>query len=127
METPLNMDDRYGRKRSNWRFLPYAIFMTLIGWLFWVGFYHSNPTVTANLLSFKELNEKTMGITFEITRNDPKQAIDCTLTAIDIDKIIVGEIVHRIPAGEKNVRVSTEIPTRSHSVSAFVVRCFAAN
>jgi hypothetical protein len=127
MSSALDMDDRYGRKRSPLRFIPYAIFVALLGWLFWVGFYHSNPTVTANLLSFKELNEKTMGITFEITRNDPNQAIDCALTARDLDKIIVGEIVHRIPAGEKNLRVSTEIPTRAHSVSASVVRCFAAD
>lgn len=127
MSGALDMNDRYGLKRSRLRFLPILIFVSLIGWLFWAGFYHSNPTVTANLLSFKEINEKSMGITFEITRSNPDQAIDCTLTARDLDKIIVGEIVHRIPAGEKNLRVSTEIPTRSHSVTASVVRCFAAN
>ena len=127
MSGALDMNDRYGRKPSRLRFLPILIFVSLIGWLFWAGFYHSNPTVTANLLSFKEINEKSMGITFEITRSNPNQAIDCTLTASDLDKIIVGEIVHRIPSGEKNLRVSTEIPTRSHSVTASVVRCFAAN
>ena len=127
MSGALDMDDRYGRNRSRLRFLPILIFVSLIGWLFWAGFYHSNPTVTANLLSFKEINEKSMGITFEITRSNPNQEINCTLTARDIDKIIVGEIVHRIPAGEKNLRVSAEIPTRSHSVTASVVRCFAAN
>ena len=127
METPLNMDDRYGRKRSNWRFLPYAIFSALLLWLFWSASHHSNPTVTANLLSFKEVNEKSMGITFEITRSDPNQAIDCTLNAVDYDKFVVGEIVHRIPAGQKHLRVTTNIPTRVHSVSASVVRCVAAN
>ena len=127
METPLNMDDRYGRKRSNWRFLPYAIFSALLLWLFWSASHHSNPTVTANLLSFKEVNEKSMGITFEITRRDPNQAIDCTLNAVDYDKFVVGEIVHRIPAGQKHFRVTTNIPTRVHSVSASVVRCVAAN
>lgn len=126
MSEPLDMDDRYGRKSSPLRFIPYAIFAALVGWLFWTGYFHSNPTVTANLISFKEVNEKSMGITFEITRNDPKQAIDCTLTAVDLDKFIVGEIVHRIPAGEKHLRVTTQIPTRVHSVSASVVRCYAA-
>jgi hypothetical protein len=127
MSSSLDMDDRYGRKRSRFRVIPYLIFVALVGWLFWTGFYHSNPTVTANLLSFKEVSEKTMGITFEITRNDPAQNIDCRLTAVDFDKFIVGEVVHRIPAGEKHVRVYAEIPTRARSVSADVVRCFAAN
>ncbi len=127
MSQPLDMDDRYGRKRSPMRFIPFAIFAGLVGWLFWAGYFHSNPTVTANLISFKEMNEKSMGITFEITRKDPNQAIDCTLTAVDFDKFIVGEIVHRIPAGEKNLRVTTQIPTRVKSVSASVVRCYAAN
>ena len=68
-----------------------------------------------------------MGITFEITRNNSKQEIDCTLAAVDLDKFVVGEIVHRIPSGEKHVRVTAKIPTRVHSVSASVVRCFAAN
>jgi hypothetical protein len=123
----LDMDDRYGRKRTPLRFLPYAIFSLLIIWLFWSASYHSNPTVTANLLSFKEVSEKSMGITFEITRNNPKQPIDCTLNAVDLDKYVVGEIVHRIPAGAKHLRVTTEIPTRVHSVSASVVRCVGAN
>lgn len=127
MSNELDLDDRYGRKRSPVRWIPYAIFLALIGWLFWTAFYHSNPTVTANLISFKELNEKSMGITFEITRNNPNQSIDCTLIAVDLDKFIVGEIVHNIPAGEKHERVEAMIPTRVHSVSASVVRCFAAN
>lgn len=127
MSQPLDMDDRYGRKKSPYRVIPFLIFAGLIGWLFWAGYFHSNPTVTANLLSFKEINNKSMGITFEITRNNPNQVIDCRLTASDYDKFIVGEIVHRIPAGEKHLRVTTQIPTRVHSVSASVVRCYAAN
>ena len=86
METPLNMDDRYGRKRSNWRFLPYAIFMALIGWLFWVGFYHSNPTVTANLLSFKELNEKTQML-FENNDQESPLLISMRQKQIENDKL----------------------------------------
>ena len=127
MSGALDMKDRYGRKPSRLRLFPFLIFLLLILWLFWTAFYHSNPTVTANLLSFKEVNEKSMSITYEITRENPEQAIDCRLTAVDLDKFIVGEKVHRIPAGSKHLRVTTDIPTRAHSVSASVVRCFAAN
>ena len=125
MNQPLDMDDRYGRKRSKYRLLPYLIFIALIGWLFWSGFYHANPTVSANLISFKEIDSKSIGITFEITRANPKQAIDCTLTAVDNAKFIVGEIVHHIPSGANHEVITTAIPTRVHSVSASVVRCFA--
>ena len=127
MSGALDMNDRYGRKPSRLRLFPFLIFLLLILWLFWTAFYHSNPTVTANLLSFKEVNEKSMSITYEITRENPEQAIDCRLTAVDLDKFIVGEKVHHIPAGVKHLRVTTDIPTRAHSVSASVVRCFAAN
>ena len=130
VNTPMNnldMDDRYGRKRTPFRFVLYALFIALIGWLFWTGIYHSNPEIRANLISFKEVNEKSMSITFDLTRRDPNQVIDCRLTAVDIDKYIVGEIVHRIPAGQKFLRVITEIPTRTHSVSASVVRCYPAD
>jgi hypothetical protein len=126
----LDLDDRYGRKRTPVRFAKYLIFALLFGalftWLVWSATYHSNPTVVPNLISFKESNEKSMGIKFEITRNDPNQPIDCKLTAVDIDKYVVGEITYRIPAGDRHEVISTQIPTRAHSVSASVERCVAA-
>lgn len=68
-----------------------------------------------------------MGIKFEITRNDPKQVIQCTLSAVDIKMNVVGEISYRIPEGSKHQVVSTVIPTRAHSVSASVERCVPIN
>ena len=127
----LDLDDRYGRKRKPTRFVVYAIFASLfallIAWLFWSASYHSNPTVTSNLISFKEINEKSMGIKFEITRNNPKQVIQCTLSAVDIKMNVVGEISYRIPEGSTHEVISTEIPTRAHSVSASVERCVPIN
>ena len=55
MSGQLNMDDRYGRKKSPLRVIPYLIFALLIGWLFWSATHHSNPTVAVNLISFKEI------------------------------------------------------------------------
>lgn len=127
----LDLDDRYGRKRKPMRFVVYAIFASLfallIAWLFWSASYHSNPTVASNLISFKEISEKSMGINFEISRNNPKQVIQCTLSAVDIKMNVVGEITYRIPAGSKRRVISTEIPTRAHSVSASVERCVPIN
>ena len=119
----LDLEDRYGRKRSSLRYLLYLIFLALLGWLYWSGSYHSNPVVVPNLISFKAIDEKQMGINFEITRRDPNQAITCRLTAIDIDKYIVGEVEYRVAPGDKHMTISTTIPTRSKSVSASVVSC----
>ena len=130
---PLDLDDRYGRKKANkgnqfgLRTLVIAVFIALVAWLFWSAFYHSNPTVSANLMSFKAVNEKSMGIKFEITRRDRQQPITCRLTAVDIDKFIVGEIQYRIAPGAKHEIIETQIPTRAQSVSASVVRCVVSS
>lgn len=122
----LNMDDRYGRKKSPFRAVPILIFLALLAWLIWSATFHSNPEMRATLISFKEANPKSMVINFEIVRSNPKQAILCTLTATDYDQYVVGEIQYRIPAGAKREVISTAIPTRSHSVSAGVNRCIRA-
>ena len=126
-ESPLDLDDRYGRTRTNGqrsaRLMLIALIIFLFAWFIWAATYHSDPSVKANLISFKAVNEKSMGIKFQVTRNDPNQALDCRLIAVDIDKYVVGEITYRVPAGQKNQIVETQIPTRSYSVSASVARC----
>ena len=127
---PLDLDDRYGRKKVNrtWsRSLVIAIFMALVAWLFWSAAYHSNPTVSANLMSFNAVSEKSMSIRFEITRHNGEQPITCRLTAVDIDKFIVGEIQYRIAPGAKHEVIETQIPTRALSVSASVARCVVSS
>lgn len=131
----LDLDDRYGRKRSRSRFFGYLIYLILalisLIWLIWSGSYHSNPVVDPNLISFHAIDDKNMGITFEITRRDPKQAITCRLTAVDIDKYFVGEVQYRIPpttksrnqGSDKHLVITTKISTRSRAVSASVVSC----
>lgn len=123
---PLDLNDRYGRKPINrtWsRTLIFVAFIALATWLIWSAIFHSNPEIRANLLSFKAVNEKSMGIKFEINRRDGRKPFTCRLTAVDIDKFIVGEIQYRIAPGEKQLIIDTVIPTRAQSVSASVVRC----
>ena len=126
-EELLDMDDRYGRKPTNCRFVGKAFIVTLVlalfAWLLWAANYHSDPAVKVNLISFKAVNEKSMGINFQVIRRDPAKVVECRLVAVDIDKYVVGEQTMQVPAGKKNVKVSAEIPTRSLSVSASVSRC----
>ncbi len=127
MSQPLDLDDRYGRKPPRSRYLAYLLFVALFGWILWSALHHSKPEITATLVSFKTVSEKSISITFEVIRRDPDNPLDCRLTAVDIDKFIVGEITYRVVPGEKRNVITTEIPTRSRSVSASVVRCTAAN
>lgn len=124
---PLDLDDRYGRKKTlgqiSGKVFVIGLIIILFGWFLWAATYHSDPKVKTNLISFKAVDEKSMGIKFQITRNDPNQVLECTLIAVDIDKYVVGEITYRVPAGQKSQIIETQIPTRSYSVSASVDRC----
>ena len=123
----LDLDDRYGRTRTRsqlfGRVLTVALILSLFGWLLWAANYHSDPQIKVTLISFKAVNEKAMGIDFQVSRRDPKSPVECQLVAVDIDKYVVGEISYRIPPGKKRETISTTIPTRSYSVSASVSRC----
>lgn len=125
--SPLDFDDRYGRTRTKGqitaRIFLVALILSLFAWFIWAATYHSDPSFKANLISFKAVDEKNMGIKFQITRNDSDKALDCRLIAVDIDKYVVGEITYRVPSGQKSQIVETLIPTRSYSVSASVARC----
>lgn len=126
-EAALDFNDRYGRTRTRGqtlgKILIIALVITFLGWLFWAANFHSDPQVKVNLISFKTINEKSMGIKFEVTRRNPDQVLECRLVALDIDKYVVGEISVQVPAGLKSQIVNTQIPTRSKSVSASVSRC----
>jgi hypothetical protein len=123
----LDLDDRYGRTRTRaqiaGKFFTITLILALFSWLLWAANYHSDPAIKVNLISFKAVNEKSMGINFQVTRRDPNQSLTCRLVAVDIDKYVVGEISYRVPPGKKSETISTIIPTRSYSVSASVSRC----
>lgn len=126
-EEYLDLNDRYGLATTRGRVLErvfvLAVSLSLIAWLLWSANYHSDPQIKSDLISFKSVNEKSMGINFQITRRDPGQPIECRLVAVDIDKYVVGEISYRIPAGKKRELITALIPTRSYAVSASVSRC----
>lgn len=130
-EEYLDLNDRYGLANTRGRVIErvfiIALALSLITWLFWSANYHSDPQIKADLISFKAVSEKSIGINFQIIRREPGQSIECRLVAVDIDKYVVGEISYRIPAGKKRELISALIPTRSYAVSASVSRCTATS
>lgn len=126
-EETLDFDDRYGRTNTRGltmgKVLIVALVIALSGWLIWAANFHSDPAVKVNLISFKAIDEKNMGIKFQVIRRDPEKKVECRLIAVDIDKYVVGEVSVNVPAGEKNQIIESQIPTRSLAVSASVSRC----
>ncbi|NCW35068.1 MAG: DUF4307 domain-containing protein [Actinobacteria bacterium] len=124
-ETQEFLRQRYGIKESSrWRLVAVGILIIGIPWLIWTALYHSNPEIRFSLVSFTSIDEKSISITFDITRKDPATPLRCTLVARDFDKNVVGESEELIPpAKEKLVRHTATIPTRLKAVNADVLRC----
>lgn len=121
-----NYEQRYGRS-SQKRWLPYAIAFAIAGiaWSLWAGIYHANPAIRSQIISFDITGEKEISIRYSIERTDPAQVVICTLTAMDIDKNVVGQIDDTIAAGSERSEQTTIIPARITPVTASITRCRA--
>jgi hypothetical protein len=127
-ETQAYLNQRYGITKSNksWRWIAGLLLILGIPWLLWSAWHHSNPVIQSSLVSFSPIDEKSIEITFDITRRNPEQSVLCTLVARDIDKNVVGESDLSIaPSSERIIRESATIPTRLRAVNAAVLRCIA--
>lgn len=128
-ETLELLQQRYGRSKSPkaWKFLAALLLAVFLPWLTWSAWHHSNPEIRVTLISFQNVTEKSIEITYLVERRDPQQPLKCTLLARDIDKNIVGEIEDFIPASSNgSTTKTTTIPTRIAPVNAAVLECNAA-
>ena len=119
-------EERYGKTGGN-RWVAYAFGFAIVGlfWIFWAGLHHSNPAISEQLISFEVTGEKEISIRYSIHRTDPDQVVICTLTAMDQDKNVVGQIDDTIAAGSARREQITAIPARTTPVSASIARCRA--
>ena len=118
---------RYGRSGTNlWKYSALLLLAIGLPWLMWSAWYHSNPPTRVALISFKPIDTRSIEITFELDRRDPKSAQICTLVARDFDKNIVGEIDFNVPSSKTNpLKITTVIPTRLEAVNAGILECRA--
>ena len=116
---------RYGAARKNyWKYLALALLVIGLPWLMWSAWYHSNPETRVTLVSFKPIDDRSIEITFDIDRRDPKVAHTCTLIARDYEKNVVGEIdIPVSPSDSSPTQVRAVIPTRLAAVNAGVLEC----
>jgi hypothetical protein len=128
MQNPdaFNYEERYGAaKATRWPAIALVVAILGIGWLMWSAWYHSNPPLRSQLVSFTITDDRSASVRYFIEREDSNQVVVCTLIARDFDKNIVGQIDQEIPAGKSKVELVTEVPTRSESVNADVSSCRA--
>ena len=123
------LQKRYGITKSRFpKWLITAAIVTIVGggWLAWSANHYSNPEFRSTLISFQEIDSKSIEIRYLVEIKDPKTQLICRLSARDFGLNIVGQIDQEIPAGKAKVELVTVVPTRSESVNADVSSCRTA-
>lgn len=124
-QSHFDYNDRYGiRPRRAW--LPYAIALLISGvvWTVWAGVHQAVPAISSKLLAFDNADKRNIEIRYILTREDPSLPATCILSARDFDKVIVGQIIDRIPASQGVVERAVRIPSRADAVNASVTTCY---
>ncbi|TDD64642.1 DUF4307 domain-containing protein [Jiangella aurantiaca] len=86
----------------------------LVGWL--IVRSASGPTVDAELLSWDEPRDGVLSARVEI-RRDADLAVTCDLIAVDLRRIIVGQLDLEVPAGpDEHLVVPADIPLEGDGI-----------
>ena len=83
--------------------------------------------VSASLVTYERLDDETMRLWVDISREDPSQPSYCIVTALNYAMAEVGRREVIMPAGgEQQTRVQVDVPTRDYPVSGGVYGCSTA-
>lgn len=130
MTEPLESDpylrSRYGIKKRRYpKWLAPALLFGIfgLGWLVWTANHFSNPEIRSTLISFKEVNAKSIEIRYSIEIKGGNKRVICRLSARDYGLNIVGQIDDPIPKGTKSATRIVQIPTRLAAVNAKIESC----
>lgn len=125
-ETRALLNERYGKQGGKgWKSVAIVISSIALPWLLWTAWHHSNPDFSATTVKYITKDDKTISLTFDLSRKDSTDASTCTLIALDIDKNVVGEADLIVPPSDlSRLRITTTITTRLRAVNASVERCW---
>ena len=118
--------ERYGISTSRIpKWVITAILISVIGggWLLWTANHYTYPDVKSTLISFKEIDSKSIEIRYSVEIKDPKSQVICRLAARDYGLNIVGQIDDKIPMGTSSETRIVRIPTRLAAVNAQIESC----
>jgi len=125
-QEPFDYNDRYGVKKArSWIAIALITALVGVGWITWAGWYHSNPEIRVQLISFTVDSDRAVSVRYFVERDSAKATSICTVIARDFYKDIVGQVDIEIPAGKEKVELVSTVPTRSQAVNADVSTCRA--
>ena len=133
MTEPIENDpylrERYGISKGKFarfpKWLITAILVSVvgIGWLLWTANHYTYPEIKSTLISFREVDAKSIEIRYTVEIKDPKSQGICRLAARDFGLNIVGQIDDKIPLGTTSETRIVRIPTRLAAVNAQIESC----
>ncbi|CAB4341191.1 unannotated protein [freshwater metagenome] len=130
MTEPMQNDpylrERYGISKARFpRWLTTALIISVIGggWLLWTANHYTYPDIRSTLISFREIDSKSIEIRYSVEIKNPNSEVICRLAARDYGLNIVGQIDDQIPKGTKSATRIVQIPTRLAAVNAQIESC----
>ncbi|WP_136140896.1 DUF4307 domain-containing protein [Corynebacterium endometrii] len=131
--TTTQRGDRYGAaaKKSSGDLTGKAMALVLVAILIAALFYAyqyftTKQEVNASIsyVSHEVVDDSTLRVWSDVTRNDPNATAYCIVQAYDYSKAEVGRREFALPAnGEANMRVAVDIPTNARAVAGGVYGC----
>ncbi len=118
---------RYGIKKAGVNRYPLIAVSALIvsAWFIWSGYNAANPEVRSDLISFKNIDDQSISITYSIQVRNIDIDHSCSLIARDFEKNTVGEVSDLMPAGsllagknQRTVVISTRLPAVNAGISS---------
>jgi hypothetical protein len=118
---------RYGIKKAGGNRYPLIAVSALIvsAWFIWSGYNAANPEVRSDLISFKNIDDQSISITYSIQVRNANIDHSCSLIARDLEKNTVGEVSDLMPAGsllagknQRTVVISTRLPAVNAGISS---------
>lgn len=118
---------RYGIKKAGGNRYPLIAVSALIvsAWFIWSGYNAANPEVRSDLISFKNIDDQSISITYSIQVRNINIDHSCSLIARDLEKNTVGEVSDFMPAGsllagknQRTVVISTRLPAVNAGISS---------
>lgn len=100
-----------------------------LGWLGWTAFFHGDPQVSSELVTFTVDDEHQVTARVDVRTDDEDVVATCLLRAIAEDHTVVGELrfeVRRSDLAEGNVLERT-IRTERQATSVEAVGCTTAD
>ena len=121
--------DRYGdrtRKRwwTMWLGIAGLLLVIAIGWLL---VRTSTDAIRSSVVAWESPTEDVLSVTVEVVRR-PGTELTCDLVAVDIRRVVVGQVSVDIPASDEwRTQADAEIPLQGNAVAPELRECEVAD